>query len=247
MAGHSKWANIQHKKGANDKKRAKIFTKIIRELTVASRMGGSAIENNPRLRASVLKAKEANMPKDTMERAIKKGAGELEGSNYVEFTYEGYGPEGVAILMDIMTDNKNRTASDVRSTMSKSGGNLGANGCVSYMFEKKGVIVFDKTALSEEKAMELGLEAGADDIAVEEESIEIYTSPETFEDVLKVFEEAGINHTSAEITMIPETYQEVEAGKVDKVLSLIDKLEDLDDIQNVYTNLQIPDDYEMTE
>ncbi|MCG8569853.1 MAG: YebC/PmpR family DNA-binding transcriptional regulator [Spirochaetes bacterium] len=245
MAGHSKWANIQHKKGANDKKRAKIFSKIIRELTVASKMGGSDPDANPRLRSAVIKAKEANMPKDTMERAIKKGAGEVDNVNYEEFTYEGYAPEGVAVYMEIMTDNKNRTASDVRSTMTKAGGNLGANGCVSYLFEKKGIIIFEEKNMSEEKAMEIGVEAGAEDINLEDNHVEVITSVDEFENVLKAFDQTGAERVSAEITMIPTTYQEVETDKVEKILNLIEKLEDLDDIQAVYTNLKIPDDYQI--
>jgi YebC/PmpR family DNA-binding regulatory protein len=243
MSGHSKWANIQHKKGANDAKRGKIFTKIIRELVIASRIGGSDPNGNPRLRTAILKAKEANMPKDTMERAIKKGSGEIEGANYEEFNYEGYAPEGVAILMEIMTDNKNRTASDVRSLLMKLGGNLGSNGCVSYMFDKKGVIVFEIKNLSEEKAMEIGIDAGADDIVNDGEMIEVYTKPENFEGVLKAFDDAGIKHESAEVTMIPNVYQEVPNEKIEKILNLVERLEDLDDIQNVYTNLKLPDNY----
>lgn len=237
MSGHSKWANIQHKKSANDAKRGKIFTKIIRELTVATKLGGVDPESNPRLRNAILKAKEANMPKDTMERAIKKGSGELEGVNYEEFIYEGYGPEGVAILMEIMTDNKNRTASDVRAIMTKNGGNLGANGCVSYMFNKKGVIVLDGSIITEEKAFEIAIEAGADDVLNEDKFIEVYSSPENFENVLKCFNDKNIPHISAEITMVPTTYVTLTKEKAEKVLSLIEKLEDLDDVQAVYSNL----------
>lgn len=247
MSGHSKWATIKHKKAATDKKRGKIFTKIIRELTVASKLGGSDPDANPRLRVAILKAKEVNMPKDTMEKAIKKGAGELDDVNYEEFSYEGYAPGGVAIYMEIMTDNKNRSASDVRSTLTKAGGNLGANGCVSYIFDKKGVIVFDKKLLDEDKAMTIAIDAGADDIVVEEDTIEILTEYENFESVLTAFNNEKIEHISAEITMIPNTEQEVPTEKIEKVLNLIDRLEDLDDVQNVYTNLKIPDDYEMPE
>jgi len=244
MSGHSKWANIQHKKSANDAKRGKIFTKIIRELSIAARMGGGDPEGNPRLRTAVIKAKEANMPKDTMERAIKKGAGELDNVVYEEFYYEGYAPDGVAILMEIMTDNKNRTASDVRSTMTKNGGNLGASGCVSYMFHKKGLITFENSQISEEKAMDIAIEAGADDIISEDDYIYVYTTPENFESVLNAFNEKKITHESAEISMIPDSYQDVPTDKVEKVLSLIEKLEDLDDVQNVYNNMKIPDDYD---
>ena len=243
MSGHNKWSTIKHKKAANDKKRGKIFTKVIRELTIAAKLGGGDPEGNPRLRTAVIKAREANMPKDTIERAIKKGSGDLDGVNYEEFLYEGYGPAGVAILMEIMTDNKNRTASDVRSTMTKAGGNLGANGCVAYMFDKKGLIEFDINVVNEDKAMEIGIDAGADDIYQDGDSIEVVTSPENFESVLKAFDDAGIAHTSAEVTMLPNTYQDVPTDKIEKVLNLVDNLEDLDDIQNVYTNLNIPDDY----
>ena len=243
MSGHSKWANIQHKKSANDAKRGKIFTKVIRELVIAAK-SGSDPEGNPRLRAAIIKAKEANMPKDTMERAIKKGAGETDGANYMEFNYEGYGPEGVAILIEIMTDNKNRTAGDVRSIMSKHGGNLGAPGSVAYMFEKKGLITFDESVCDEEKAMEIGLDAGADDIIAEDGTVEVYTSPDAFEGVLKAFDDAGIAHESAEVTMIPNTYQDVPTDKIEKILNLIDLLDDLDDVQNVYSNLNIPADYQ---
>lgn len=245
MSGHSKWSTIKHKKAANDQKRGKIFTKIIRELTISARLGGSDPEGNARLRSAMFKAKEANMPKDTMERAIKKGSGELDGINYEEFSYEGYGPEGVAIYMEIMTDNKNRAASDVRATMTKAGGNLGSNGCVSYMFDKRGVIVFTTEKLTEEKAMEIGIDAGAEDISSDDKNIEIITAPEDFDKVLKVFNNAGFDQVSAEITMVPNTLQDVSQEGVDKVLSLIDKLEDLEDIQNVYTNMNIPEGYKI--
>ncbi len=245
MAGHSKWANIKHRKAASDSKRGKIFTKIIRELTIAARGGVADPNSNPRLRTAIIKAKEANMPKDTMERAIKKGSGELGGAAYEEFIYEGYGPGGVAIYMEIMTDNKNRTAGDVRSLLAKMGGNLGANGCVDYMFDKKGTILFNKSDVSEEAVMETGIEAGADDIIVEGEDIEVVTTTESFEKVLQAFEEKGFKHVSAEVTMIPNIYQDVQTDLIEKVLSLIDKLEDNDDIQNVWTNLRLPDDYEV--
>jgi len=245
MSGHSKWSTIKHKKAANDKKRGKIFTKIIRELTIAARLGGGDPESNARLRTAVLKAKDANMPKDTIERAIKKGSGGIDGTNYEEFTYEGYGLEGVAILLEIMTDNKNRAASDVRSTMTKAGGNLGANGCVSYMFDKKGIIIFDAKTLTEEKAMEIGIDAGADDITCDDKNVEIVTKVEYFDSVMKAFANAGYNYISAEITMIPNTMQDVSAEAVEKNLNLIDKLEDFDDVQNVYTNMNLPENYKV--
>ncbi len=241
MSGHNKWSSIKHKKAATDKKRAQIFTKIIRELTIAARLGGGDPEGNPRLRQAVIKAKESNMPKDTMERAIQKGLGNVEGANYEEFNYEGYGPDGVAILMDIMTDNKNRTASDVRSIMTKHGGNLGANGCVSYMFEKKGVIVFDSGVISEDRAMEIGIDAGIEDIQVEGGNVIVMTLPANFEAVLKAFNDAKIEHITAELTMVPNTYQEVSNERAEKIMVLIEKLEELDDVQNVYSNLSIAD------
>ena len=243
MSGHSKWSTIKHKKAATDKKRGQIFTKILKELTISAKLGGGDADSNPRLRTAMLKAKESNIPKDTMERAIKKGTGDMEGVNYEEFIYEGYGPEGVAIYMEIMTDNKNRTASDVRSIMTKSGGNLGANGCVAYIFNKKGVIIFDNKIITEDKAMEIGIDAGIEDITSDENHVEIYTKPDDFESVLKAFDDTEIPHLSAEITMVPNTYQDVPADKIDKILNLIDRLEDLDDDQNVYSNLNIPDDY----
>lgn len=243
MSGHSKWSTIKHKKAANDKKRGKIFTKIIRELTISAKLGGGDPFGNPRLRTAVLKAKEANMPKDTIERAIKKGTGGLEGVTYEEFSYEGYGPGGVAILMEIMTDNKNRTSADVKSIMTKSGGNLGTNGCVSYLFEKKGIILFNRTLLTEEKAMEIGIDAGVDDINADKENVTVITPVDKFETVLKAFNDANIPHLSAEVTMVPNTYHTVAKEQVEKVMNLVDRLEDLDDIQNVYTNLDIPEDY----
>lgn len=245
MSGHSKWSTIKHKKAANDKKRGKIFTKIIRELTIAARLGGGDPNGNPRLRTAVLKAREANMPKDTIDRAIKKGTGDLGGVVYEEFMYEGYGPDGVAILMEIMTDNKNRTAADVRSVITKSGGNLGATGCVSYMFDKRGVIVFNSNVLTEEKAMEIGLEVGVEDIISDMDNIEVITTADKFEAVLKAFEKVNIPHISAEVSMVPNTYKDVSKEKIERVLDLIDRLEDLDDIQNVYTNLNLPDDYKV--
>jgi YebC/PmpR family DNA-binding regulatory protein len=243
MSGHSKWSTIKHKKAANDKKRGMMFTKMLKEISVAAKLGGGDPSGNARLRTAILKAKENSVPKDNIERSIKKGTGELSATVFEEFTYEGYGPDGVAILMDIMTDNKNRTAGDVRSAMTKAGGNLGANGCVGFIFEKKGVILFDIASLSEEKAMEIGAESGAEDIWVDPKNIEVTTTPENFEQVLKAFDAAGIKHLSAELTMVPNTYQDVTAERVEKILNLIDKLEELDDVQNVYNNMNIPDDY----
>ena len=244
MSGHSKWATIRHKKGAQDAKRGKIFTKMIKEITVSARLGGGDPESNPRLRTAVLKAKAENMPKDNIERAIKKGTGELEGVDYIEITYEAYGPGGVAILIDALTDNKNRTAADVRNILSKGGGNLGETGCVSYLFNRKGVIVFSTQSYSEDQIFEIALEAGADDVAAVGDSIEVITQPEEFEAVLTALQEAGLKHESAEITKIADTEITLDLETTGKALSLIEKLDDHDDVQSVSANLDIPDDYD---
>lgn len=242
MSGHSKWATIRHKKGAADAKRGKIFTKLIKELMVAARMGGGNPEGNPRLRAALLAAKAENMPKENIDRAIKKGTGELEGVNYEEFAYEGYGPAGVAILVDIMTDNRNRAASEVRHIFSRNSGNLGEAGCVAWMFNKKGSIVFDKKAIPEEELIELALEAGAEDVKDQEDQFEIITSPEDFANVKAAFDEKGLNYELAEITMSPQTTVRIEDPKTaQQLLRLMDALEDADDVQHVYANFDIPD------
>ena len=242
MSGHSKWATIRHKKGAADAKRGKIFTKLIKELMVAARMGGGNPEGNPRLRAALLAAKAENMPKDNIDRAIKKGTGELEGVNYEEFAYEGYGPAGVAVLVDIMTDNRNRAASEVRHIFSRNSGNLGEAGCVAWMFNKKGSIVFDKKAIPEEELIELALEAGAEDVKDQEDQFEIITSPEDFLNVKAAFDEKGLNYELAEITMSPQTTVRIEDTKTaQQLLRLMDALEDADDVQHVYANFDIPD------
>ncbi|MGA2731319.1 MAG: YebC/PmpR family DNA-binding transcriptional regulator [Syntrophobacteraceae bacterium] len=242
MSGHSKWATIRHKKGAADAKRGKIFTKLIKELMVAARMGGGNPEGNPRLRAALLAAKAENMPKDNIDRAIKKGTGELEGVNYEEFAYEGYGPAGVAVLVDIMTDNRNRAASEVRHIFSRNSGNLGEAGCVAWMFNKKGSIVFDKKAIPEEELIELALEAGAEDVKDQEDQFEIITSPEDFANVKAAFDEKGLNYELAEITMSPQTTVRIEDPKTaQQLLRLMDALEDADDVQHVYANFDIPD------
>ncbi len=245
MSGHSKWATIRHKKGAQDAKRGKLFSKLIKEITVAAKMGGGDEEANPRLRAAVLKAKAANMPKDNMERAIKKGTGELGGEDYVELSYEGYGPNGVAILVDALTDNKNRTAADVRSIFSKNGGNLGESGCVSYLFSRKGIIGYDAERYAEDEILEAALEAGADDVATSGDTIEVTTTPETFEAVMSSLSEAGYEHTVAEVSRVPETTVSLDADGTRKALRLIDLLDDHDDVQEVATNLEIPDDFEI--
>lgn len=242
MAGHSKWANIKHRKAAQDAKRGKIFTKLIRELTVAAKEGGGNPEDNPRLRAAVDKALGANMKKDTIEKAIQRGAGGGEGDNYDELTYEGYGPNGVAILVECMTDNVNRTVSQVRAAFNKAGGNLGTNGSVSYLFEKKGQITFGEGA-DEEVIMEAALDAGADDVVTNDDgSIDVFAPWQDFMDVKQALMDAGLEPVYAEVGMIPSTTVEldVEAGR--KALKLIDTLEDLDDTQNVYHNAEIPEE-----
>lgn len=242
MSGHSKWATIRHKKGAADAKRGKIFTKLIKELMVAARMGGGNPEGNPRLRAAVLAAKAENMPKDNIDRAIKKGTGDLEGVNYEEIMYEGYGPAGVAVLVDILTDNRNRVASEVRHIFSRNNGNLGEAGCVAWMFSKKGSIVFDKNAVKEEELLELALEAGAEDVKDEEDQFEVITSVEEFMNVKAAFDEKGMKYELAELTMSPQTSVKIEDPKTaQQVLKLMDALEDHDDVQNAYANFDIPD------
>lgn len=247
MSGHSKWASIKHKKGAIDAKRGKIFTKIIKEITVAAKLGGGDEEANPRLRTAIFKAKAANMPKDNIERAVKKGTGDLDGVVYTELTYEGYGPGGVALLIETLTDNKNRTAADVRSTLTKGGGTLGATGCVSYLFKRKGIIAFDSSKYSEDDIFAAALDAGAEDVSTEGDSIEVITEPDDFEAVFNSLTEAGFEHTMAEISMIPDTTVTLENEKTGKALRLIERMEDLDDVQAVSSNLEIPDDFEMDE
>ena len=247
MSGHSKWHSIKHKKGAVDAKRGKLFTKIIKEIIVAARMGGGDQEANPRLRAAVLKAKNANMPKDNVERAIKKGTGELEGVEYTELSYEGYGPGGVALFIEVLTDNKNRTAAEVRHTLTKMGGNLGETGCVSYQFTRKGVIAFDASKYSEDDILAVALDAGAEDVTNEDGIIEVLTSPDDFENVVQALENAGYEYESAEITKITENMVSLDEEKTKKAVRLIDALEDNDDVQNVYSNLSIPAGFSMDE
>jgi YebC/PmpR family DNA-binding regulatory protein len=244
MSGHSKWATIKHKKGAADAKRGQQFTKIIKEMTIAARMGGGDSDANPRLRTAVLKARAANMPKDNIERAIKKGTGELEGVDYVELSYEGYAPGGVAIMIDCLTDNKNRTAADVRSMLSKGGGNLGETGCVSYLFNRKGIIGYDSQKYTEDQILEKGLEAGAEDVVNEGDTIEVTTAPDDFESVLTALESAGLEQESAEITMVADTYITLDSEGTRKVLRLVENLEDHEDVQEVFTNLDIPDNFD---
>lgn len=242
MAGHSKWANIKHRKGAVDAKRGKIFTKLIKEITVAARMGGGDINANPRLRSAVLAAKAENMPKDNMERAIKKGTGELEGVNYEELSYEGYGPAGAAVLLESLTDNKNRAVAEIRHIFNKHGGNLGENGCVGWMFEKKGYLVVEKRVTDEETLMETALEAGAEDVREDGDNFEVVTAPEDYEAVKEAIDAAEITTLSAEVTMLPQNMTELAGKDAEKMIKLMDALDDCDDVQKVYTNADIPDD-----
>lgn len=245
MSGHSKWHTIKHKKGALDAKRGKIFTKLIKEITVAARVGGSGdVDQNARLRKVVTDAKGMNMPNDTIDRAIKRGTGELEGVNYEEITYEGYGIGGVAVLVETMTDNRNRTVAELRHLFSKNGGNLGEAGSVAWMFDKKGLIVVDKEAKSEDELFEIAIEAGADDVQDEGDVFEIYTSPENHEAVEKSIKDAGIEPQASEISMIPQNYIELTGDDAKKMLKLYDALEDNDDVQKVYANFDI-DESEM--
>jgi len=241
MSGHNKWSSIKHKKGAADAKRGKIFTKIIKEIIVAARAGGGDPEMNPRLRTAVAAAKAANMPKDNIERGIKKGTGDLDGVSYEEYSYEGYGPGGTAIMLDIMTDNKNRTAADIRHIFSKGNGNLGENGCVAWIFETKGVIICERVKVDAEALFELALEAGAEDVIDEdgEEIIEIYTAPESFEDVRQELERAGVEMASAAVDKIPSNTVDLKGKHAEQMLRLMDNLEDCDDVQKVYSNFDI--------
>ncbi|SPD72028.1 conserved hypothetical protein [uncultured Desulfobacterium sp.] len=242
MSGHNKWSSIKHKKGAADAKRGKVFTKIIREITVAARTGGGDPGGNPRLRAAILLAKSENMPKDNIERAIKKGTGELEGASYEEITYEGYGPGGVAVLVDCLTDNKNRTVSDVKHLFERHGGSLGAPGCVAYLFAKRGLIIIEKEKVDEEKLLDLALEAGAEDVKEEGEEFNVISGVPEFEAVKKAVDNAGIPYTMAQVTMIPNNTVELEGKKAQQVINLMQGLEDLDDVSNVYSNFDISDE-----
>ncbi|MFA5513980.1 MAG: YebC/PmpR family DNA-binding transcriptional regulator [Sphaerochaetaceae bacterium] len=244
MSGHSKWATIKHKKGAADAKRGQKFTKLIKEITIAAKMGGSDPESNPRLRTAILKARGENMPKDNIDRAIKKGSGELGDSTYYELTYEGYAPGGVAIIIDTLTDNKNRTASEVRSTLTKSGGSLGTSGSVSYMFQTKGVIAYDAEVYEEDEILEAALENGAEDISTEDGIIEVITEQGDFNEVLEALQEAGYKEISAEISKISDTMVTLDNDKARKVLRIIERLEDLEDVQQVSSNLEIPSDFD---
>lgn len=242
MAGHSKWANIQHRKGAQDSKRGKLFTKLIREITVAARAGGGDPSNNPRLRAVMDKSLTANMSKDTIERAIKKGTGAGEGENYEEVRYEGYGPGGVAVMVDCLTDNRNRTVSEVRHAFSKAGGNLGTDGSVAYLFSKMGIFSFP-AGVDEDRLMEAALEAGADDVVSNEDgSVDVLTSPEGFEAVKAALLKAGLVPENAEVTLRASTSTQLSQDDAEKMVRLLERLEDLDDVQNVYSNADISEE-----
>ena len=244
MAGHSKWHNIRHKKAKQDAKRGQLFTKLLREITVAARQGGGDPEFNPRLRIAIEKAKKANMPIENIERAIKRGTGELEGVSYEEVVYEGYGPEGVAIIVECLTDNRNRTTSEVRHLFTKHGGNLGASGCVSFLFEEKGVILVPKDSISEEELFEKAIEAGAEDLITDDENYyEVRTEPKDLYAVKEALEKEGINIEKAEITRIPTTTVEIKDPETaQKLLKLLDALEDNDDVQKVYSNFEMSDE-----
>jgi YebC/PmpR family DNA-binding regulatory protein len=243
MSGHSKWSTIKRKKGAIDAKKGKIFTKIIKEISLAARLGGADPEGNSRLRAAIMAAKTENMPKDNIDRAIKKGSGELGGASaFEELTYEGYGPGGVAVLVDVMTDNKKRTVSEIRHIFSKYGGNLAENGSVSWIFEKKGSILVSKENIGEDELMEIALEAGAEDVRDEDHEFEVITDPASFEKVKKALEERELPYESASVTFVPKNTVKLGEDKADQMLKLMEKMEDNDDVQNVYANFDIPDD-----
>ena len=242
MSGHSKWASIKHKKALVDAKRGKMFTKLIRETTVAAKTGGGDPGTNPRLRLAIATAKSGNMPADNIERAVKKGTGALEGISYEEVVYEGYGPEGVAVYGQCLTDNKNRTASEIRNIFAKKSGNMAGAGSVSWLFEHKGLIVVHQSKATEDQLMELVLNAGAEDLSKVDDKFEILTSPSDFEAVKKALEEAHIPHESADLQMIPKNLVPVNAAHARQVLALIEALEDQDDVQHVYANCDIPDE-----
>ncbi len=242
MAGHSKWANIQHRKGAQDKKRGKLFTKLIREISVAAKMGGSDFDANPRLRLAVDKAKAQSMPKDNIERAVKRGAGETDGADYLEIRYEGYGPGGTAVMVDCLTDNRNRTVAEVRHAFTKFGGNLGADGSVNYLFNQVGQLMF-AAGSNEELVMEAAIDAGAEDVVTDVDgSIEVLTSPGDFEQVRDVMLAAGITAENAQVTMRASTSAELGVKEATSMIKMLDMLEDLDDVQEVYSNADISED-----
>lgn len=242
MSGHNKWSTIKHKKGAADAKRGRIFTRLIKEITVAARMGGGDIDGNPRLRSAVASAKTENMPKDNIERAIKKGTGDLEGVSYDEIRYEGYGPGGIALLIDTLTDNKNRTVADIKYIIDRHGGSLGEPGCVAWMFDKRGMIIFERDKVDEEKLLDVALEAGADDVKEGETEFEVVISPADFETVKKAFDDAGLEYSVAELSMVPQNTIKLEGKKAEQMLNLIEAIEENDDVSEVYANFDISDE-----
>ena len=242
MSGHSRWSTIKHKKKIMDARKGKIFTKLIREITVAARLGGGNPDTNPRLRAAIAAAKAENMPKENIERSIKRGIGEIEGVSYEEASYEGYGPGGVAVLVDCLTDNKNRRVAELKHIFERYGGSLGEPGCVSWVFEKKGIISIDVDKIDEDTLLEIALEAGAEDVRKSGSQFEVITDPSDFEKVKKAIEDAKISYNVAEITMLPKTTVKLEGKKAEQMLSLMQALEDLDDVSHVYANFDIPDE-----
>ncbi|MCL2763320.1 MAG: YebC/PmpR family DNA-binding transcriptional regulator [Treponema sp.] len=243
MSGHSKWATIKHAKGAADAKRGKIFTKLIKEISIAARMGGGSLDANPKLRTAVLKARGANMPKDNIDRAIKKGTGELEGVNYEELVYEAYAPGGVAVFIEVLTDNKNRAAADIRNILTKGGGQLATSGSVSRLFKRQGLITLDGEKYTEDAVMEAALEGGAEDVSASDGIIEVTSAPEDFEPVMNALQAKEFETMSAEISMVAETDVTLDNEATAKILRLIERLEENDDVQNVYTNISIPEGY----
>ncbi len=239
MSGHSKWSSIKHKKAAKDARRGKLFTKLIKEITVAARLGGGDVNANPRLRTAVLTARQNSMPADNIERAIKKGTGELEGVTYEEATYEAYGPGGVALLIQVLTDNRNRTVAEIRSLLTKHGGNMGAAGSVAWMFQKRGLITVERAGADEDRVMEVALEAGAEDVREAGDLLEVLTSPETFDAVREALEKAGITLASAEVTMMPSSTVAITGKPAEQMVRLLEALEDHDDVQSVSSNMDI--------
>jgi YebC/PmpR family DNA-binding regulatory protein len=240
MSGHNRWSKIKHKKEASDSKKSKVWTKVIKELTLSARLGGGDIAGNPRLRAAADKARAVNMPNDTIDRAIKKGTGDLEGVTYEEFSYEVFGPGGAGVLVDVMTDNRNRTASDIRSLITRHGGNLGAAGSVGWMFKKQGLIVYEKAVVDEDKVTELAIELGADDIRAEGESLVVVTEPKEFETIRDGLKKAGLpDPHSAEVTMVPQNVVKLVGKDAEGAVKLVSALEDNDDVQNVYSNMDV--------
>lgn len=242
MSGHSKWSSIKHRKAAVDAKRGKLFSKLIKEITVAARIAGADTQINPRLRAAVLVAKSKNVPNDTIEKAILRGTGELDGVDYEEIVYEGYGPGGVAIMIDVVTDNRNRAIADIRHILSRHGGNMGEPGCVSWLFDKRGWMIIEKGSIDEDELFMVALDSGADDLTVQDEHLEIITSPENFEAVREAVEASGATILEAELTMLPQSTVKSEGKEAQRMLRLMEALEDSDDVQKVYANFDIADD-----